>query len=366
MPTFAFIVHPIDPKADVARKFPWLARILPMGMIHFLSTYFPPVLLSRVRGVVSEATGEEVQGWLIACPLTAHQFWRLPLERVYRKIIQTGRLAERLGADILGLGALTSAVGDAGETVAKALRIPVTTGDSCTVAAAVALVEDVAQTFGAALERLTVAIVGATGSIGRAVALMLATKVGRLLLLARHPRALEAVAQEIRARAPQTLVQTTTEKANLRAAHIVVSATSAVYAVLQPEHLTPGTVVIDMAMPRDASVRLQQHPEILVLDGGLMTVPGPVDFGFNFGLPRGLAYACMAETMILALEHRLECYTLGKRIDPDRAAQMWSWAQKHGFRLAGWYSFGKRVSEERIAAFRDEVRRAWPGLTKDE
>ena len=52
----------------------------------------------------------------------------LPVQTVYKKLIQTGRLAEKLGAQILGLGAFTSVVGDAGLTVARELEIPVTTG----------------------------------------------------------------------------------------------------------------------------------------------------------------------------------------------------------------------------------------------
>ena len=33
--TFAFVIHPIDPKRDVARKFPLLGKMLPIGAINF-------------------------------------------------------------------------------------------------------------------------------------------------------------------------------------------------------------------------------------------------------------------------------------------------------------------------------------------
>ncbi len=353
MSTFAFIVHPIDPKQDVARKFPWLARLLSERAIHFFSAYFPPVYLSRPRGIRSQSTGEEIQGILLACPLTAHRLRTLPLERAYRKIIQTGRLAQRLGADILGLGAFTSAIGDAGITVSRALDIPVTTGDSYTVASAIMLAEEVAREMGTDLRDLTVAVVGATGSIGRAVSLLLAPRVAHLWILARRPKILNRLLEEIRGHAPQARVSASQDLNTLRQAHLVISATSAPHAVLRPEHLTPGTVVVDMALPRDATRRLMNHPGILVLDGGLIQVPGPVRFGFNFGLPRKLAYACMAETMILTLEKRFECYTLGKRIDPEKVLQIRTWADRHGFRLAPWYSFGYRVQEERKEAFRE-------------
>jgi len=137
MDSFAFILHPLDPKADVARKYPNLARLLPVRAIHFLSLYWPPLVLSHIRSIRSAATGREVEGWLLACPLTARRMLEVPPRVAYRKIIQTGRLAERLGARILGLGAYTSVVGDGGLTVARALQIPVTTGDSYTAALSV-------------------------------------------------------------------------------------------------------------------------------------------------------------------------------------------------------------------------------------
>jgi fatty aldehyde-generating acyl-ACP reductase len=67
---------------------------------------------------------------VISLPVNTKTFFQLPEKRVYRKIIETGRLAEKLGAKILGLGAYTSVVGDAGLTVARVLDVPVTTGDS--------------------------------------------------------------------------------------------------------------------------------------------------------------------------------------------------------------------------------------------
>ena len=48
----------------------------------------------------------------------------LPERTVYRKIMQTGRMAEKLGANILGLGAFTSVIGDAGVTIAKCAGYP--------------------------------------------------------------------------------------------------------------------------------------------------------------------------------------------------------------------------------------------------
>src|SRR5687767_337179 len=99
MDTFAFIIHPINPKRDVSRKYPLLGKILSERQINFFSTFFPPVYISEINGIKSEATGKEIKGWFIACPFTPKRMLELPEQAVYRKIIQTGHMAERLGAD---------------------------------------------------------------------------------------------------------------------------------------------------------------------------------------------------------------------------------------------------------------------------
>ena len=108
MDSFAFIIHPIDPKRDVSRKFPFLGRVLSERQIDFFSTFFPPVYISEIEGITSQLTGKSIKGWFIACPYTPRRMMELPERTVYRKIIQTGNMAEKLGANILGLGAFTS------------------------------------------------------------------------------------------------------------------------------------------------------------------------------------------------------------------------------------------------------------------
>ena len=98
----------------------------------------------------------------------------LPEEYVINKIIQTGKLAEKLGAKILGLGAFTAVVGDAGITIAKNLNIPVTTGNSYTVATAIEGTKKASKIMGKDLKNAEVLVIGASGSIGNVCAQMLA------------------------------------------------------------------------------------------------------------------------------------------------------------------------------------------------
>jgi fatty aldehyde-generating acyl-ACP reductase len=361
MDSFAFIIHPIDPKRDVSRKFPLLGKVLTEGQINFFSTFFPPVYLSEINGITSIATGKQVRGWLVACPYTPQRMLDLPVRTVYRKIIQTGHMAEKLGAQILGLGAFTSVVGDAGVTIAKELDVPVTTGDAYTVSIAVEALRAAAREMDIPLHNATAAVVGASGAIGRVCAELLAGEVGRLILIARYPAKLEELCDRIRPHARAELV-VSTKMQTLSDAQLILTVTSALHDVINPGDLQAGSVVCDVARPRDVSAMVARaRNDILVIDGGMVDVPGPVDFHFNFGFPPGKAYACMAETMVLALEGRFEDYTVGKDITMERVTEITELARKHGFRLSGFRSFEREVTRDQIENIHRKVRRA--GIT---
>jgi len=357
MDSFAFIIHPIDPKRDVSRKFPFLGKVLTEGQIDFFSTFFPPVYISEIEGITSAATGRQVKGWFLACPYTPRRMMQLPEGAVYRKIIQTGHVAEKLGADILGLGAFTSVVGDAGVTIADRLDIPVTTGDSYTVMMAVQAIRDAAKVMNIEIKDATVAVVGATGSIGRVCAELLAGEAARTLLIARDEKKLEILRDRLQVEARGELL-ISTKMDVLKEAQLILTVTSAIHDVIHPEHLQPGSVVCDVARPRDVSAMVAAvRDDILVIDGGMVDVPGPVDFHFNFGFPEGKAYACMAETIALALEGRFEDYTVGREITLERVREITAIAERHGFGLSGFRSFEREVTEEQIEAVRRNARR---------
>ncbi len=97
---------------------------------------------------------------------------------------------------------------------------------------------------------------------------------------------------------------------------------------------------------------------MLVIEGGVVEVPGDVNFNFNFGFPPKTAYACMSETMILALEGRYESFTLGKDVSVEQVEEISRLAEKHGFKLAGFRSFERAVTDEQIAQIRKNAGRA--------
>jgi len=355
--TFAFIIHPIDPKRDVSRKWPLVGKVLTEGQVNYLSQFFPPVYISEITGVQSAATGKEIKGWFIACPFTPKTMLKLPVERVYNKIVACGHKAETLGAMILGLGAYTSVVGDAGEAIAQRLAMPVTNGDAYTVYMAVEAVREAARQMGIDTSQAAAAVVGATGVIGSVCAEILAREVPELVLVGRRQEALDAVRERCEGQKAQ--IVTSTDMSSVYPCDLILTVTSAVSSVIEPEHLKPGVVVCDVARPRDVSVRVaEKRDDVLVIEGGMVEVPGPVDFHFNFGFPEGKSYACMAETMALALEGRFEDYSVGKHITLEQVEEIGAIAGRHGFKLSGFRSFERAVTQEQIDRVREQAARS--------
>jgi predicted amino acid dehydrogenase len=280
----------------------------------------------------------------------------LPEEVVINKIIKTGKVAEKLGAKIVGLGAMTAVIGDAGITIAKNLNVAVTTGNSYTVATALQGTKKAAALMGIDLAQAEVLVIGATGSIGSVCARILARDVRFLTLLARDRNKLNHLAARILRDTGLAVKVSTDIKRSVQKADIIITVSGSAEALIDVMDLKPGAVVCDVARPRDVSKRaVELRNDILVIEGGVVDVPGEVDFGFNFGFPPRTSYACMAETMLLALEKRFEPFTLGRDLSVAQVDEITRIAEKHNFKISGFRSFERAISDEEIATIRQNA-----------
>lgn len=356
MERFAFIIHPLEAKRDIARKYPFV-KYLPESWVEWGLTKKSPMLVSHITGIRSK-TGVEAEGWLVGCPLTPKQMLNLPIDFVWKRIIGAAKMAEELGAGIVGLGAFTSVVGDGGRTVAENVNIAVTTGNSFTVATAVEGAIKAARLMDIEPEKAAVAVVGAAGSIGRTCAELMCKQAARLTLVGLAKDPLDEIAGDLREKGTAEVDISSDVEQGIRDADIVIAVSSAVDAIIQPSYIKPGAVVCDVARPRDVSVRVtEERDDVLVIEGGVVSWPGDVNFNFDFGFPPKTAYACMSETMALSLEGRYESFTLGKEVSVDQVKDISAICAKHGLELAGFRSFERAVTADQIANARDNARR---------
>ena len=129
----------------------------------------------------------------------------------------------------------------------------------------------------------------------------------------------------------------------------MVLLTASADALLGPEHLAPGAVVLDATQPRNTSPGLAAaRPDVLVVDGGIVSIPSLRITGGDIGLPDGRSYACFAETAILALTGHTGHFSLGNpTLDQVDAIRERAQTLRHlGFRAAEPTSFGRPVDLE--------------------
>ena len=306
---FAFVIHPLS--VDFISNHPQLKYLsfLPSRLVERSVANLRPLYLSRITGVRSPATGQEVEGYLLGLGATPRELMRRKPGFTYKRLIVASRMAQQLGAKIMGLGAFTKVVGDAGMTVAYKSDIAITSGNSLTVAATLEAAKQAVLKMGGQIDEGQAVVIGATGSIGAVCSRLIAQAIHNVVLVAPRPEKLIALKKTIEKETPGAKVVIATHAGpHLAKADLVVTTTTAIgQKVIDVLNLKPGCVVCDVARPPDVKEEdANLRPDILVVESGEILLPGDPDFGFDIGLPPGVAYACLAEAAVLAMEGRFE------------------------------------------------------------
>ncbi|GAB4414410.1 MAG: serine carboxypeptidase [Bacteriovoracaceae bacterium] len=370
---FAFIVHPLG-----------VSHIFKHPLLKFLSPYSkqlgplaedivartPGFFYGTIKGVRSEKNGKEVEGLIYTVTETPRKLLEKNPATVYNKLINLCHKARDKGALIIGLGAYTKIVGDAGVTVANQSPIPVTTGNSLSACATLWAAKW-------ALERLNFVkrnpvtrmyegkcmVIGATGSIGAVSAKVLAKQWKHLVLVAPRAYKLLELRDEIREIAPHCQIDVaTTPESHARDCDLIITTTSSRgEKILDIMSVRPGCVICDVSRPFDIKeADAIKRPDVLVIASGEVQLPGQVKMNVDLGLEGKIVYACLAETALLAMEGKLECFTLGRNISYDNVIEIDRMAHEHGVRLSCVMGHNGFITDEEIALCREHALKALP------
>ncbi|MFE0102919.1 aminotransferase class III-fold pyridoxal phosphate-dependent enzyme [Streptomyces sp. NPDC059009] len=350
--TFGFLAHPISSgHRNQVRAMDLLGRLLddhrgtpePRGTRRH---HVPVPLLTSV----TSATGATATGEVRHLPYTAQQLLARPTTARDLVVAEVTALRDEAGAQLVGLGGATSIVGDRGLWTAEQVGIPVTSGNSLTVYAAHAELRHVVELLGLTPDRTRVAVVGYPGSIGLAVAKLLLDDGFPLDLVARigtqSPerllRHLDPVHHD-RVRLVDDVAQCTAET-------LLYVTASSVGGLVDPAALRPGSIVVDVALPRDVAAPAAAGSDVLVIDGGLVSASDDVQVGDgSLPAPAQQLNGCLAETIVLALEGRAESFSLGRELGLEGVRTIGALAARHGFRPTPLASFGRTVHDDDVA-----------------
>lgn len=361
---FAFVIHPLSAEYirnvnPITKKYagPKIMKALEKTL-----AYSPPFVYSEVKGIKSP-TGAEAEGWLITVGGTPKEMLAHSPEFTYKRLLAAAKMAEKMGAQIMGLGAFTKVVGDAGITVAKRSDIPVTTGNSYSASGALWAAADALRRMklvkapkGKRIPAKTM-VVGATGSIGSVSARLLAMAFDEVYLAGRNQKTLEKLKASMLKDTPDAkIVCTTNYDDHLHNMDMIVTSTSgAGKKVLDIMKVKPGCVITDVARPLDLPpAEVAKRPDVLVIESGEIELPVTDKLHMrDIKLPQNVVFACMAETIVLALEGRFEVFTIGRNTEWEKVKEIYQLGLKHGMKLAAISGVNGAFTDEDIQKVRD-------------
>lgn len=351
MKKFAFLYHPWN--VPILYKMGIREDSIQNKDLHFIEKtleWLKPI--KRKTEIIKSAQGNEVECEMIMVPLTAEQILTLSPQFVLDKTIQAAQLAYDLGVDLIGLGAYLSPVGRRGVLVSKAVNKPVTSGTTYTISTGIQATIKAAQTIGIEIKNAKITIIGATGSIGKTCAKYLMGKAGHIVLSARNAERLNILKEELEQISKNTKVECITQaREAVKNSDIVIISTSCPSTILNVSDFSDGCIVCDISVPHNISADDASKKNVLVVDGGIVQFPHDVDFNY-LALPKGVGYACLSEATILALDGKFESFSCGGEISFNKIVEINRLADKHGFKLANFKSFGQIVEESTIERIR--------------
>ncbi len=363
---FAFVIHPLSQEYfKKVKPIDLLSQVSPPVMMNSLEkimAYAPPFVYSHISGIESP-NGVQAEGWLISVGGTPKEIMRHSPEFTYRRLLAAADMAKRMGAQIMGLGAFTKVVGDAGVTVAKRSPLPITTGNSYSASGALWAAHDAMERLnllpkpvGRERVKFKAMVVGATGAIGSVCARLIAKVATEVYLVSPETAKLLAIKESILQETPdaQLFLSAHADK-DIADMDMIVTATSgAGKKVLDIMQVKPGCVITDVARPLDLPAsEVAKRPDVLVIESGEIQLPGEQVKMKNIGLPKGVAYACLAETIVLALEGRFENFTVGRAIEWEKVREIYKLGLKHGMKLAAISGVNGPFTDEDIARVRE-------------
>jgi hypothetical protein len=255
--------------------------------------------------------------------------------------------------------------------------LPITTGNSYSASGALWAASDAIRRMGLlTLNKgnkkvaAKTMVIGASGSIGSVSARLLAMSFDEVYLAGRTLSKLDELKASILKETPDAKVFTTIDYNDLLADMdmIVTSTSGAGKEVLDIMKVKPGCVITDVARPLDLPAEdVAKRPDVLVIESGEIDLPTKVKGLKSIGLPPNVIYACLAETIVLALEGRFEVFTVGRDTEWEKVKEIYKLGLKHGMKLAAISGVNGVFSDEDIAkvvARAKKARLTWKGVAK--
>ncbi len=299
------------------------------------------------RGVLHSQNGDRLRYMFMSIPYTTQEFISAMIngkrDRIVNKIQIAMQLAKKMGAKTIGLGQFNSIISNNGLKL-DCLGMNLTTGNAYTVFLTYLAAQQEMKRRGLKPEDTHICCVGAAGNIMAMVSRLLVPYCSEMTLINRtaaenSPQFRQSIVEILNSLKQSTNVNQKKLKKRLlmydsinsenvleimtdplissflnlsknntdaKKSNIVICGTSSARPILGRNHISEGTLVIDVSVPSNIKDEVYSIKNVDVIGGGQARLPDymgscqSVDAP-GFPLDKGLVYACMAETFSIAL-----------------------------------------------------------------
>jgi len=336
---FAFLVHPRNAE-DIRKKYPIL-RYVP---IRFFLRFAKPTTLSYVKGLINQEKECYCDGEIISLPMLAEDMLKNK-ERAFQEMVRAIKVAKNKGIQYIGLGALTSSVSHGGRDIVEKYGVYSTNGNALTVAMTLEGIKQSAKFRDINLKDARIAIVGATGSIGQAVARLLVQdeEVKNITIIGKTQKNIFNLKEKLLKIKKDISVEVSMHIQSVQSADIIVMATSSSKVILTKEYPKRNAIIYDITQPQNIPKSLKNdRSDVLVVDGAIVQLPNEVEFQLHVNLPPHASFACLAETMIIAAEGMQKDFSIGN-VTIENVQIIQKLAKKYNIKLAPLRSWGELI-----------------------
>lgn len=327
---FAFLVHPRH-ITDIYKQYS-IIKYIPEKLVKFFLYYFWPLTVQDIEGPISLKSGEKIRGILINIPLIPEQILKYKTTGL-KRIIKACVLGQKLGVKIVGLGALTSSISQGGELLKGKVNVFLTNGNSLTVGNSILSIKEIIKEQGIEKNDISIAVIGATGSIGSAISeLLLIHNFSHLILIGNTPKHIDALKQRLSfyEAVKEGKVIFTNRLDEIKKAQFVIMAVAKEHLINDSHLLQKNAIIYDISQPKGIHPDVvKNRPDIMLFDGGLARTPH-INFPLDYVLSQPeINFSCVAETILLSAEEVKDNF-IGQ-VTIDEAESMIKLAGKYHF-----------------------------------
>jgi acetylornithine/succinyldiaminopimelate/putrescine aminotransferase/predicted amino acid dehydrogenase/long-subunit acyl-CoA synthetase (AMP-forming) len=335
----AFIAHFVNPVNELRMLEPDLCKASDTGLRILFNRMQWLMEMNPFRLIANNLFRGKIHFSFYVLPVDSAELEHLhksgKTRRVVSKIQEAVNLAAKDGAGVVSLGGYASILTCNGMALAEPPGCRIITGNTLTAASGLMNLRKFLVASPAFVKPARIAIVGATGNIGHAIAQILSTQddiCACLLLIARSGRRLDAIGKDLeKIKAPAIQIETSTGLSDLKSADIIIICSNTNDPLIYPHHIAKDKPVLisDLSVPSALAKETAALPNVISMPfAAYICMPDDPEAVISSYSPAGTVFCCAAEAMLAGLE---SCsFPLKGHLLPESMMNISRMAEKHG------------------------------------